>query len=289
MPHDPHAPAAGWRLDHVDVDGTTLAYAARGDGIPIVCLHATGHAKEDFSALGDRVAGPYRWIAVDWPGQGASGRDHRPASATRYAELLARLLDALGLDAPILLGNSIGGAAAIRCAADHPTRVRALVLANPGGLAPVDAPTRAFCRMMTAFFRAGTRRRRWFRPAFALYYRTVLAAPGAHARRAAIVAGGYDVAPVLAEAWASFARPEADLRRAFAGLRCPVLLAWATGDRVVTLGRARAAIASLPHAELHTFRGGHAAFLEDPAAFDTALGGFLDRVGSAGVPKRRQA
>jgi pimeloyl-ACP methyl ester carboxylesterase len=57
-----------------------------------------------------------------------------------------------------------------------------------------------------------------------------------------------------------------------------VFVAWAKRDRVLQLSRNRAAIAAIPGAQLETFPGGHAAFLECPEAFESALERFLDRV-----------
>jgi len=118
----------------VVVDGVRLAYDDEGEGPPLVCLHAIGHGASDFAGLRRRLAGRHRVIALDWPGHGSSDDDRVPASAGRYTVLLAGVLDALGIERAIILGNSIGGAVAIRFAAAHPDRVRALVLANPGGL-----------------------------------------------------------------------------------------------------------------------------------------------------------
>lgn len=270
------------RPDHasatVRVDGVDLHYWTVGaeEHAPIVCLHATGHSAADFAATAGRLAGRLRWVALDWPAQGASTGDHMPASADRYAELLAGFLHATGIERPILLGNSIGGAAAIRLAAEHPDQVRALVLANPGGLVPVDATTRMFCRMMTAFFGAGARGAGWFGPLFAAYYRMVLRESTAATDRRRIVADGRRTAAVMAQAWASFAQPQADLREAFASLDCPVLLTWAKSDRILAFRRCRAAIERLPSARVVAMRGGHSAFLEDPKAFDATLVAFVD-------------
>ncbi len=82
----------------------------------IVCLHAIGHGGGDFAAFEAAFQDRFRIITVDWPGHGASGQDAQPASARRYASLLPGLLDKLGLERPILSGNSIGGAAALALA-----------------------------------------------------------------------------------------------------------------------------------------------------------------------------
>jgi 4,5:9,10-diseco-3-hydroxy-5,9,17-trioxoandrosta-1(10),2-diene-4-oate hydrolase len=274
--HARHEIGVGEDHKRMTVDGVELAYEDRGEGDLVVCLHATGHGARDFGPLRERLGHRYRFVTLDWPGQGRSGDDHVPASAARYAALLAGFLDALGLERPILLGNSIGGAAAIGFAAAHPERARALVLANPGGLVPVDATTRAACRVLAAFFRAGARGARWFPAAFAAYYRIVLRAPAARAQRARIVAAGRELAPVLTQAWESFASPDADLRPLAPGVRCPVLFTWARQDRILSYARSEPGIARFPDRRVQRMNGGHAAFLEDPDVFAAAFDAFAD-------------
>src|SRR5262245_33086028 len=106
------AVGAGPPWHELVVDGVRLAYDDEGNGPPIMCLHAIGHGAGDFTRLRERFRARYRVIAVDWPGQGRSGDDALPPTAARYADLLGGLLDALGLDRVVLVGNSIGGAAA---------------------------------------------------------------------------------------------------------------------------------------------------------------------------------
>lgn len=266
----PHAP-------RLTIDGVDLAYDDEPRPDPtVVCLHAIGHGASDFAGVRQHLRGRHRVIALDWPGHGGSADDPTPTSAARYADVLAGVIDRVGLDRPILLGNSIGGAAAIRYAAAHPAGVRALVLENPGGLFALDALARTAIGAMVRLFAAGARGARWYGPAFRAYYRLVLRQPAAAAQRDRIVAAGYEMAPVLRDAWRSFAAPEADLRPLVARVTCPVLFAWATQDQFVQLGRSRAAIAQFPDARLETFRAGHAAHLEAPDAFAQALNRFLE-------------
>jgi len=258
------------------IDGVRLAFDDDGQGPVVVCLHAIGHGAGDFARLRARLRDRYRVIALDWPGQGCSGTDHEPASATRYAALLTGLLDALGIADAVLVGNSIGGAAALRVAHAHPERVRALVLENPGGLADAsDRMSQAAIGMFVRFFAAGARGARWFPAAFALYYRLVLQRSAAAAQRRRIVAAARETAPVLTEAWRSFARPEQDLRALGPRIACPILFAWATRDTLVPLARSRAAIATFPAAQIMGFPAGHAAHLETPEAFEDAVERFL--------------
>lgn len=258
------------------VDGVALAYDEEGAGPPVVCLHAIGHGARDFARLRAHLRGRHRVIALDWPGQGASGADHVPASAGRYADLLAMFLDAARVDRAVIVGNSIGGAAAMRYAHRHPDRVRALVLENPGGLDPAtDLVGRMAVGAMIRFFGAGARRAWWYPRAFAAYYRMVLPGAPAADQRRHIVTSGVEIAPLLHEAWRSFGMPDADIRALVPKVGCPVLFAWATRDQFIQLRRCRPAIARFPNAAVETFAAGHAAHLETPDAFEASLDRFL--------------
>jgi len=254
----------------VEVDGVRLAYARSGQGPTVVCLHAIGHGGRDFEALAARIEIGFELIRIDWPGQGRSGDDRLPASAARYAELLAGALAALQVEQPIIIGNSIGGAAAIAYASRHP--VKALVLCNSGGLLEVTPTITRACSTMAGFFAAGARGAWWFPAAFWVYY-TMLVLPSgaARAQRKRIIASGAETAPVLRDAWLSFGKPDADLRDVAAALDVPVWVAWARGDWIIQLSACLQAIKRLKRGRLTRFGGGHAAFLERPRAFAKAF------------------
>jgi pimeloyl-ACP methyl ester carboxylesterase len=268
--------------EQLAVNNTQMAVARRGKGSPIICLHATGHGGRDYETFAKNMSSEnFEVISVDWPGHGASpDATNQTASAKRYAVLLADLIPALNLSArPILLGNSIGGAAALEFALDHPEKLRALVLCNPGGLAPLNVLAKLVIAGMVAFFGAGARGKRWFAPAFAAYYRLVLPGTPAIEQRARIIAAGPEVTPLLKQAWDSFRQPEADLRARAKSLKVPVLFAWAKQDQIVAWSRSQAAVRAIPNAKVVFFRGGHSAFLEDPEAFKAAFLAFTRDVG----------
>ena len=146
----------------IDVDGVRLAYDDEGQGPVVLCLHSIAHGARDYAPLRERLRGRCRVIALDWPGHGRSSEDRAPSSAARYAEIAERFADVLGLRDVVLVGNSIGGAVAIRLAAKRPDVVRALVLADAGGLDRVDFMTRTVTRAMARFFAAGVRGARWY-------------------------------------------------------------------------------------------------------------------------------
>ncbi len=256
------------------VDGVSLAYDDGGAGPAVVGLHATGHGSRDFERVRPHLERDVRLITVDWPGHGGSSPDTQPFTAARCEALLGGLLDALRIERATVVGCSIGGAAALRFAAHHPGRVRAVVACDPGGLAPVDGTAQAFCGAMASLARAGAAGRWWFSPLFSLFCRQVLTTSEAREQRARIIAQGHECAVPLEQAWESFRTPEADIRALAARVECPVLFAWARSDRIVSLARSRAALSRVPRHELVTFRGGHCAFLEAAADFSAAFGRF---------------
>ncbi len=260
----------------IEASGTRLAVTRAGLGSPIICLHAIGHGARDFARLADELGRQYQFISIDWPGHGASPREPAPAGAVRYAELLESVIDTFGISSAHILGNSVGGAAAIRYAASHPDRVRGLILCNPAGLAPVNFIARLVCRRMAAFFARGAHDDPRFAAQFRRYYeRDVLPATAATWRREEIIATAAGVAPILQQAWNGFADADADLRHLVTKVGCPTLFAWAKGDRYVAWSRSKRAVLKFPNRQVRLFDGGHSAFLEEPSAFVEALKEFI--------------
>ncbi|MGA7071272.1 alpha/beta fold hydrolase [Bradyrhizobium sp.] len=269
----------------IRIDDVELCVERKGRGEPVLCLTALGHDAHDFDPLADLLADRFEFVRVEWPGHGRSGPDTKPVSAARYAELLDRLVPALNLENPVVIGNSIGGAAGLIYASSHP--VRGLVLCNSGGLVEFSPEVARFCRLFARFFAAGERRAFWYGPLFALYYRMVLPTRQAAAQRRRIVAAGYRLAPLLRQGWASFGRPEAYLGPLAESLDVPVWVSWARRDKIIPLDRCRPTIARFRHGRLSTFDAGHSAFLEQPEAFAREFVVFADDL--AASPRLRVA
>lgn len=260
----------------VGTQGAVLAMMRRGKGRPILCLHATGHGSGDFERFAKDHLDGFEVVAPDWPGQGLSPYDGVSPDAGHYADLAIGLIEELGLKKPLVLGNSIGGAAAILLAVRRPDLVSGLVLCNAGGLAPIDGLARNVIGLMVRFFDAGARQASWYGAAFRFYYRR-LVLPRAPERAAQIIAAGSALAPLLKQAWAGFAADEADLRSLPQTINVPVLIAWAKHDRFIAWGRSQKGAKSFPTRMIKLFRGGHAPFLEDPTRFAAALRRFVGK------------
>lgn len=258
---------AGLELSYLDTGGADLP--------ALVCLHAIGHGSGDFEAMAEAMRGRYRIIAPDWPGQGRSGPASTAPGVRAYAEILRAFVDALRLPRLALVGNSVGGGAALLYAARHPQQVRAVVVANPAGLDEGGFLGRMVTRWMSSRFAAAEREPEAFQAWFARYYAQVLTGEAAWAQRQRIVASGLEIAPLLVQAWRGFADPDNDIRRELPGLQMPVLVTWARQDRLVRWSRNRKAIELIARRQVEFFEAGHTPFLEDPARFVSLVEPFL--------------
>lgn len=112
--------------------GFRVRYAATGTGPPVILLHGLGRSLEDWEPLRAALSA-YQLIAIDLAGFGQSQAlpDCRLASLAQHVE---GTLDALGVPLGAhVVGNSLGGAVAMRLAAGAPARVASLALLNSAG------------------------------------------------------------------------------------------------------------------------------------------------------------
>jgi pimeloyl-ACP methyl ester carboxylesterase len=255
------------RLAYQDTGGAALPV--------IVCLHAVGHGAGDYAALVARLRGNYRVIALDWPGQGRSGASTIEPGVDAYAKLLDAFLRDLRLQRVVLIGNSVGGGAALLYAARHPDQVSRVVVSNPAGLDEGGWLGRVFTWWMAQRFEWAAVDPVAFKEWFAGYYASVLPSAPAAAQRAHIVAAGEEVAPLLAAAWRGFSRPENDVRTQVKSLPMPVLVAWAQRDNVVRWSRNEVAVKTIPNHRVEFFDAGHTPVLEAPEHFLAVIEPFL--------------
>lgn len=107
--------------------GIPAVYARGQAGAPILFLHGVGGDHSSWRPQLRRFGDSHRVFAWDMPGYGASP----PLSEMTFPKLaaaVASLLDALGLEKVTLVGQSLGGMIAQEFAATYPDRLSTLVL-----------------------------------------------------------------------------------------------------------------------------------------------------------------
>ena len=261
-------------MPYVETSAGRVYYQERGAGAPVVLLHATGHDHRDFDGIVDGLAAGHRTIALDWPGHGRSDPiDERFGTAMAFAAVLGEVVERLGLDRAVLIGNSVGGYAAARFALERPDQVAGLVLVNTGGFVDPTPLTRLFCRVL------GTPRlaRLLWPRLVKSYMKARNELDRAVSERAAEVLGSPAGARVAAGLWRSFAAPDYDLRAEGPRLGKEVVLVWGAKDTVLPMRAARQATAAIPQATLHTFDTGHVVFASDPTGFLGLVEPFVQR------------
>ena len=132
-----------------------------GSGPPVVLLHGGGPGATGVSNYSSNIDASrrqhFRVIVPDMPGYGRSSKDldhSDPFGDLAFRD--RRMLDELGIDKAHLVGNSYGGAAALRLTLDRPDRVDRLVLMGPGGIGTTRAlPTKGLTKLFELLRRRG--------------------------------------------------------------------------------------------------------------------------------------
>ncbi|HCS26278.1 MAG TPA: 3-oxoacyl-ACP reductase [Spongiibacteraceae bacterium] len=120
-------------------NGRTIHYLDQGSGPVVVFLHgsgsgASGHSNFKFNYPFLAENG-YRVIVPDLIGYGYSDKpEDVDYHIDFFVECVKQTLDVIGVDKVTLIGNSLGGAIAIRYALTYPDQVEKLNLMAPGGI-----------------------------------------------------------------------------------------------------------------------------------------------------------
>jgi 4,5:9,10-diseco-3-hydroxy-5,9,17-trioxoandrosta-1(10),2-diene-4-oate hydrolase len=140
----------------VTVAGRPIFVAETGSGPSVVMLHGGGPGASgvsNYSRNIDALAQQFRVIVPDMPGYGRSAKRVDQSDPFGYlADTIRGLLDGLGLATAHLIGNSYGGAAALRLALDTPHRVGKLVLMGPGGIGTTRAAPTAGLKTLLSYY-----------------------------------------------------------------------------------------------------------------------------------------
>ena len=111
-------------------NGVAIPYAEQGDtsGYPVVLLHAIADSWRSFERVLSDLPESIHAFALTQRGHGDASRPARGYHSRDFAADLAAFMDALHLEAAVVVGGSSGGFVARRFAIDHPERTLGLVL-----------------------------------------------------------------------------------------------------------------------------------------------------------------
>lgn len=244
-----------------------------GEGPVLLMLHAFPLEASMWDSQVAALSGRYRCLRPDFWGCGGSPPPDGQVTVDGYAATLLEELDHRGVRDFAVCGLSMGGYAAFALLRAARERVSAVVLSNTRAAAD-DPSARAARLKMADDVRAGgveaivepmTERllcRRCREEAH-------IADPVRGRIRMCTDAG------VIAAIEAIAGRPDSTPQ--LGDINVPTLVTCGTDDTIVPIEESRAMAHAIPKAQLHEFAGGaHLGNLEQPHAYTTALGRFLD-------------
>jgi pimeloyl-ACP methyl ester carboxylesterase len=245
----------------IDRDGIEIHYEAAGSGPAILLSHGYGATCRMWDGQVAALADRFQIISWDMRGHGQSGD---PAEAERYSQALtvgdmAALLDALGVKRAIVGGLSLGGVMSLAFHIAHPERVRTLMLFDTG-----------------PGFRNPDARAAWNERALAR-------ARDLEARGLAALGGGAEARlgrhrsarGLAGAARGMLAQFDSSLIESLPHIAVPTLVLVGSEDKNFLVAADYMA-AKIPGAQKAVIPGaGHAANLDQPAAFNSAVEMFL--------------
>jgi pimeloyl-ACP methyl ester carboxylesterase len=260
----------------VAVNGGHVAYEETGPagGPLVVCVHGMGDNRSTFRLLAPRLAAAgHRVVSVDVRGYGSSSVGWETYAHEAVGADLLAVIDAVGGGPAVIVGHSIGCAAAVWAAVEEPSKVEGLVLIGTfsGDTPAAKGLMKVMARLVASspalwgmyygsLFKGG-------RPDdFTLRRKALVANLGEPGRKAALRAQ-------IEEAMGG-------VRPRYAEVSCPVLVVTGTKDPDMAdpEAEARAVLAELRQGAVAMVAGaGHYPHLEKPEETASAVLGALAR------------
>lgn len=246
-------------------ESLTLSYLdSGGEGPLAVALHAMWMEARTFEDFAKAMPN-WRVVSMDQRGHGLSDHASDYSRGAFVGDIIA-LLDHLEVREPVvLIGNSLGGTNAFFCAAQHPERIRAMVVEE--GPAEEHEPLKF-----------------------------VLDWSGLYPTRAALEQKigarlAWSVAPSFRETargWTLAFDPEdlvlmqevlnGDFWKEWLGSTCPALVVRGSQSKAVDGSLLQAMSERRPNSQLLTLDAGHVAHHDAPEQFNSAVRNFLDNL-----------
>jgi pimeloyl-ACP methyl ester carboxylesterase len=288
------------QIHDIPVGRHRISTLTMGAGPDVLLIHGLGGTRASFFETAATLSRHYRVHAPDLPGFGSSSKPARGAyNAQWFGEIMLGLMDELRIDRAHVVGNSMGGRAAIEMGLVAPERVQALALLCPAvawvrrGLHPIVRLLRPEFGLLPHGFRRSTVAAQFWNIFYdrdALdpsvgdlmvdEFRRIYHSAGARYAFLASARNIYLEAPFGARGF--YPR--------LAGLIPPALFVWGSHDRLVPAGFGRHVRSWLPSAEQATIEScGHVPQVERTEEINALLLQFFARAQREDLARQRSA
>ncbi|MGE5595589.1 MAG: alpha/beta fold hydrolase [Hyphomicrobiales bacterium] len=248
-------------MAQLERDGVTIYYEDHGSGFPILLTHGYSATAQMWRGQVAPLTANYRLITWDMRGHGQTDSPDDPAAYSEAATVddMAAILDHLGIDRAVIGGLSLGGYMSLAFNLKYPQRTAALMLfdTGPGYKNPVarEGWNRTSIARAEAFESKG------------------LAALGGGAEGR--IAQHRSAQGLAHAARGMLAQFDSRVIESLPDIKVPTMVLVGEKDEPF-IGGSQYMAAKIPAARLVTLpNAGHAANIDQPAAFNEAVLGFL--------------
>ena len=257
-----------------DINGSTLAYGDRGNGLPLMLIHGFPLCRKMWRPQAEALAkAGCRVITPDLRGFGESGLSSGTVSMDVYADDIVALMDHLGIDRAVTGGMSMGGYVLLNLLERYPERVAAAIFITTRAGGDDDAGKARRTALAEAC------RAKGILPV-AEAFRTILFAPATLTENPELVDEVFGwinaSAPLGAAAGLIAMRDRKDYVGLLGSISHPSLVIGAELEQASPVENSRIIAEGLPEADLCILHGsGHMVNLEQPEGFNDAILEFL--------------
>ncbi|MDP9424953.1 MAG: alpha/beta hydrolase [Actinomycetota bacterium] len=264
--------------EYLELEGSWIRYRVFGGGPPVLLVHGWLSSGRIWERLANRLAQRFTVYSLDLSGFGESDKPISGYGVRYGSRLLYAFCAHFGLARSAVVGHDIGGAMAVKLAADHPDVVGRLVLvATPADEDQMDLPTLLWLSTLPVigplFYSLG----RYIRPLRQLWMRPFVSDPDDLTEEVIDDAGMATPASVtktLSVARRELARGR--LVRQAGIIKVPVLVIVGEEDQIVDPQAASEWARALPTVEVVlTEDAGHLPMLERTGEFNAQVLAFL--------------
>lgn len=253
--------------------GVTLEYVEQGaaSGISVLLLHGLSDSWHSFELVLPHLPESIRTFAVSQRGHGESSYPREGYGSKDFAADVAAFLDALHLDAAVVVGHSMGSWIAQRFAIAYPDRAQGLVLVGSFfSMAKSPVPRELWNSVVSTMEDPVD-------PDFVREFQeSTLAQPVPHAFFETVV---QESLRLPARVWKAIVASsmQDDFAGRLSNIEAPTLLVWGDQDEMASRSDQEAQTAAITGSQLLTYEStGHAVHWEAPQRFASDLAAFVE-------------
>lgn len=259
----------------IKANGISMNCEIKGRGENLVLIHGAGDNLNMWYHQVPVFSRSHCVITYDVRGAGKTDRPEGEYSISLFAKDAYELMKGIKLESACFLGYSMGGRIALELALNHPEMVKALILANSSiSLAPASPEAAERRRQMLELLEKGETGK------FAEMMTTSAFSPGFRSKNPAefekymkvkLQSKPDGVARIIRSLGVPVSTP--DLKK----VRCPVLLIAGEHDLYIDVEQSKRMQQAMPGSKLIILPAGHAAAIELPQEFNSAVLEFISR------------